>query len=341
MSKQLASAPRLNKIKALVLLGDPRLPDPIKRDGKFNPEDIETIVALKKTLSLLPDFDFTYLDNHAAFLSTLTTNKPDVVLNFCDEGFNNQGTKELHVPALLELLNIPYTGAGPACLATCYNKATVRLIAQSIDIPVPQEIYLAPGEIPASLACTFPVLVKPNFGDGSFGITRHSVVSDQEALRLQLATMKKQFPNTPLLIQEFLTGPEYTVGVIGNPGDFEVLPLIEIDFAKLEKELPKILSYESKWETDSPYWNNIAFKAAHISDAEANKLNDYATQLFERMECRDYARFDFRKDSQGNIKLLEVNPNPGLNWLTLADYADEVLLDKILTFACKRLGINQ
>ncbi|MBS0287106.1 MAG: ATP-grasp domain-containing protein [Proteobacteria bacterium] len=327
-----------NKIKATVLLGDPKLPDPVKKDGVFNPEDIETINALKKTLSLLENFEFTYLDNHQTFLETLSLQKPQLVLNFCDEGFNNQATKELHIPALLELLDIPYTGAGPTCLATCYNKATVRLIADSLQVPVPLEFYLSPND-PLPSSASFPVLIKPNFGDGSFGITQSSVVYHQAQFIEQLELMRKQFPHTPLLIQEYLEGPEYTVGLIGNPGNFEALPLIEIDFSKLNDNLPKILSYESKWVTDSPYWNNIIFKEAQLSDKNKEKLIAYAKQLFERMECRDYARFDFRANKNGEIKLLEVNPNPGLNWLTLADYADEILLDKILTFACKRLGL--
>lgn len=327
-----------HKIKAVVLLGDPKLPDPVKKDGIFNPEDIETVNALKKTLSLLKNFEFSYLDDHQSFLQTLSQEKPALVLNFCDEGFANQATKELHVPALLELLDIPYTGAGPSCLATCYNKATVRLIADSFQIPVPREFYLSAND-PLPTTLSFPLLIKPNFGDGSFGITQSSVVYDQAQFTKQVQIMRTQFAHTPLLIQEYLEGPEYTVGLIGNPGDFEVLPLIEIDFSKLNGNLPKILSYESKWVTDSPYWNNIVFKEAQISAQNKEKLIAYAKLLFERMECRDYARFDFRADKQGNIKLLEVNPNPGLNWLTLADYADEVLLDKILTFACKRLGL--
>ena len=82
------------------------------------------------------------------------------------------------------------------------------------------------------------------------------------------------------------------------------------------------------------------FKEAQVSAETREKLITYAKQLFERTECRDYARFDFRADNNGEIKLLEVNPNPGLNWLTLEDYADEVLLDKILAATCNRYNLN-
>ena len=158
-------------IQAIVLLGDPRLPDPVKKDGHFNPEDIESIHALKKTLTLLKCYDFSYLDNHQDFMKILMRDKPQLVLNFCDEGFNNQATKELHIPALLELLDIPYTGRSrPACLATCYNKSTtVRLLANSMHIPVPMEYYSAPSDVTIPSSLTFPLIIKPNFGDGSFG----------------------------------------------------------------------------------------------------------------------------------------------------------------------------
>ncbi len=208
-----------------------------------------------------------------------------------------------------------------------------------MHIPVPTEYYLAPKDTVIPNPESYPVLIKPNFGDGSFGITRHSVVQNKEEFDKQIQAMREQFPHTPLLIQEFLTGSEYSVGIIGNPGSFEVLPLIEIDFSALPEELPKILSYESKWLSDSPYWKKVVFKEATLPPAAKETLKTYATTLFERTECRDYARFDFRCDQNGNFKLLEVNPNPGLNWLTFEDYADEVLISKILNAAIRRYDL--
>ena len=89
---------------------------------------------------------------------------------------------------------------------------------------------------------------------------------------------------------------------------------MEVDYSHLPEDLPKILAYESKWLPDSAYWNQIKYKEADLPDDISRKLIDYSQALFERMDCRDYARFDFRADSQGNIKLLEVNPNPGWCW---------------------------
>ena len=122
-----------------VVLGDPRLPDPVKRDGRFNPEDAETVARLAAALAELSGYRFRYLANHATLFADLRTARPHFVLNLCDEGFNNDAFLELHVPALLEMLDIPYSGAGPACLGLCNNKALVRGIAEANDIPVPAD----------------------------------------------------------------------------------------------------------------------------------------------------------------------------------------------------------
>jgi D-alanine-D-alanine ligase len=101
-----------------VLLGDPRLPDNVKKGGVFNPEDLDTINRLKDALAEVVGYRFRYLDNHAVMVEDLTRNPPAFVFNLCDEGYNNDPFKELHVPALLEMLDIPYTGAGPGMSCT-------------------------------------------------------------------------------------------------------------------------------------------------------------------------------------------------------------------------------
>ncbi len=334
------------KTHVTVIMGDPRLPDSVKKDGKFNTEDFETINSLKQNLKLLEDFQFQYWDNHKTLFQQLLKSPPAFVFNLCDEGFNNQAMLELHVPALLEMLNIPYSGAGPACLALCYNKALVRSIAQSLDVPVPLETYYTPSDQAAHIPHTFPAIIKPNFGDSSIGITQYAVVKNAEELINYINYLNEDLPNVPLLIQEFLEGAEYSVGLVGNPGKFEVLPLLEVDYSALDSNLPHILSYESKWLPESPYWNHIKYKEAQLPDETARKLIDYSGLLFERLECRDYARFDFRADSQGNLKLLEVNPNPGWCWdgkfNLMAEFAGmhyKELLEQILKAAKDRVGL--
>ena len=298
-----------------VLMGDPALPDSVKLSGKFNPEDFETINRLKEALSELSDYQFTYFDNHASLISRLRSDLPRFVLNLCDEGFDNDAFKELHIPSLLELLGIPYSGAGPACLGLCYNKFVVRAMAASMDIPVPMETYFNPDDTSATLPSVFPAIVKPNFGDSSIGITQDAVVYSSDELVKYLTKIRETLPGRSVLIEEFLSGPEYSISIIGNPGlSYNILPPLEVDYSSLEPGLPHILGYESKWIPDSPYWTQISYHEANVNDDIRARLFDYSNLLFERCGCRDYARFDFRTDSNGEIKLLEVNPNPGWCW---------------------------
>src|SRR5690606_14961421 len=104
-----------------------------------------------------------------------------------------------------------------------------------------------------------PALIKPAQGDSSIGITQHAVVQTPSQAIAYLRELRETLPGRPLLIQEYLTGPEYSVCVIGNPGlGYNILPILEVDYSKLPADLPKILSYESKWQADSPYWTDIA-----------------------------------------------------------------------------------
>jgi D-alanine-D-alanine ligase len=124
---------------------------------------------------------------------------------------------------------------------------------------------------------------------------------------------------------EYLQGTEYGVGMVGNTTTgFHFFPIIEVDYAKiLARDLPPILGFESKWDPTSPYWTDIGYKAAQLPTSVVASLHARCAVLWERFQCRDYARFDFRCDRgkgdgldglAGEIKLLEVNPNPGWCW---------------------------
>ena len=320
----------------------------MKLGGQFNAEDMETVQRLKRALGELDGYTFEYLDNHEALLSQLRAEPPAFVLNLCDEGYRNDAFLELHVPAYLEMLGVPYSGAGPTCLGLCYDKAQVRAIAEGLGVPVPLETYAAATDQSATLPATFPALVKPGFGDSSVGITQEAIVHTTEDLVAYVEWLKRELPGRPVLVQEFLSGAEYSVGVVGNPGTgLQVLPILEVDYSGLDAGLPHLLGYESKWMPDSPYWNQIEYREADLADEVARTLQDHAVLLFERLGCRDYARFDFRADASGVIKLLEVNPNPGWCWdgklnymagFAGLRYAD--LLRLILEAALERVGLN-
>ena len=339
---------RKTPVSVTVIMGDPRLPDTVKKGGQFNPEDFDTINRLKEVLSSLDNYRFSYLDNHATLFNDLRSQQPDLIFNLCDEGFNNDAFLELHVPAMLETLGIPYTGAGPACLGMCYDKALVRSVAVALDVPVPLETYVKADDQSSTIPSVFPALLKPSFGDSSIGITQDAVVHTSEQMINYLAELKKLLPGRPVLVQEYLSGSEYSVSLIGNPGfELEAQPILEVDYSGLNPDLPKILGYESKWLPDSPYWSQIKYRQARLDSTTERNLIEHSTILFERLRCRDYARFDFRADAAGTIKLLEVNPNPGWCWdgkmNLMAEFAGMTyaeLLQFIIDAAYKRYYAN-
>lgn len=334
--------------RVCVLTGDPRLPDATKRGARYNNEDLETQRAMRAAFDSVAGFRFDFLDDHGVLIERFRTDPPDLVVNFCDTGFRNVATHELHVPALLELLNIPYTGAPPAAMAICYDKAIVRLVAQAHGVPVPGEVFLpAEGtdEVPTDV---LPALIKPNQADGSVGITKDAVVRSAAEARNYIAWLRRELPGRDILVQEYLPGPEYGVGIIGNPATgLTVLPALEVDFSGLPQGLAPILSYESKALPDSPYWTEITFRQASVAPETQDAMAAHARLLFGRLGLRDYARFDFRAAADGSVRLMEINPNPA--WANdgklafmagFAGMAYPEMLGRIVGAAAARVGLR-
>jgi len=309
--------PKQEVSSVVVILGDPTKRDPIKPTSVFDEDDFYTIDELKAALRGLNGHSFTFLSNHDTLISDLmrVKSKTDFVFNLCDEGYDNDPRRELHVPSLLEMLGIAYTGGGPQCLAFCYDKSLVRGIAKEMEIPVPMAFFVHPEDTAFELPFSFPVIVKPNFGDSSFGITQKSVAYNHEALLNTISDIRESFGyDKPIIVEEFLTGSDLSVGIIGNPPtSYSVLPITEEDYSELPEGLPRICGYEAKWDPDSPYWN-IKSVPANLPEEVEKSVVKWCLDLFERLECRDYARFDWRLDAAGNPRLLEVNPNPGWCW---------------------------
>jgi D-alanine-D-alanine ligase len=311
-----AKSPEVKNV--LVMLGDPTRPDIVKPSSIFDDDDFITIEKLKTALSSLPGNRFTYLNYHNTLYADLLKNKQkiDYVFNLCDEGYNNEARKELHIPALLEILGIPYSGSGPQSLAYCYDKSLIRGVAKEIGVPVARAFFVKSEDNVFDLQIDFPVIAKPNFADSSFGITQRSVANSIEDLNDAILKIRHDFGyESSILVEEFLTGKEISVGIIGNPPEsYITLPIIEEDYSQLPPDLPKICGYEAKWVPESPYFNLLRSIPADLPEDVEKSIIENCVKLFTRLECRDYCRFDFRLDSSGIPRLLEVNPNPGWCW---------------------------
>ncbi len=298
--------------KVVVLLGDPRLPDLTKREGKFHDEDFATREAMKAAFASRPGYAFRYFDDHATILAELSADPPQFVVNFCDTGFRNDPLRELNLPAYLEMLGVPYSGAPPAALVLAWDKSITRALAAMAGIAVPRECSIGPqDDVADALPEHYPAFVKPACGDGSVGITKEAIVHHRREAERRVRTLRAQLPGRAILVQEFLSGTEYGVGVIGNPGQgLTVLPPLEVDYSALDPSLPPLLGFESKALPQSPYWSDVRFREARLDARAGAAIEAAAKAMFERLGLRDYGRFDFRADAMGEIKFLECNPNP-------------------------------
>ena len=304
-----------------------------------------TFEAMKAAFQSLPEYHFTFLNDHSTLLDQLRKDLPDLVVNFCDTGYRNQPLYELNIPAYLELFDIPYTGAPPGAMDRCYDKAIVRLVAKDHGVPVPQEQFIEAEAGAGSLPDFYPAILKPNTADGSVGITKDAVVRSPKEAQQYMTWLRTTLPGRDILAQEYLMGQEYGIGVIGNvQTDLQILPVLEVDFSRLPPELDPILSYESKAFPDSPYWTEVKYYQANLSPEMLNKMKAWTRVLFKRFGLQDYARFDFRVGKDGEPKLLEVNPNPAWAYdgklALMAGFAGieyKAMLDLILKAAIERL----
>jgi D-alanine-D-alanine ligase len=236
---------------------------------------------------------------------------PDVVFNLCESVYGNT-CWEMNIPALLDLFRIPYTGSSPLTLGLCQDKGKVKDILLSQGIPTPRYKIFDRG-VNRKNGNIFPAIVKPLHEDGSLGISKESVVFDDEALRRQIQYVIERY-DQPALVEEFVDGRELNVGLLETNGKVKTLPISEIDYSEFPEEVPKICGYEAKWVTESPeYQKSKPICPAPLERAVKKRLEEIAVNVFKIFGCRDYARVDVRLDRNGKIYVLEVNPNPDIS----------------------------
>lgn len=329
-----------------VLLGDPRLPYSYNLSNEYEPQDHRAVEQLREALATLEGYRFRFLDDHTTLWQTLQAQAPDLVLNFCNAGYYNDPARQHHVAAMLDVLGLPYAGAGPESMVLCHNKFFVYALAAELGVPVPRQVLSRTNDPTACDRAPYPAFIKPNGGDGSSGIETNALVRDADAARHYLAELDASERGQEVLIQEYLPGPEYSIGVIGNTeGGYTVLPPLEIDFSALDRDMPPIMTYRSKVDPASPYWQRVAFTPARSATARA-QIERHAGILFEHLGCRDYARMDFRSDEQGQARIIDVNTHPmwgnGGMLPTMAGYAGQsyaAFLASIIQAAAGRLGV--
>jgi D-alanine-D-alanine ligase len=238
---------------------------------------------------------------------------PDVVFNLCESVYDNT-LMEMNIPALLDLMHIPYTGSPPLTLGLCQDKGKVKGILLSQGIHTPRyQVFHRPVRGPEEIRLSLPAIVKPVHEDGSLGISKESVVYGEGALERQIQYILEKY-RQPALVEEFIDGREMNVGLVELNGKLKALPISEIDYSEFPMGLPKICGYEAKWDPESiEYQRSKPVCPAPVEPALKRTLESVAMEVFRLFECRDYARVDLRVDGEGRAYVIEVNPNPDIS----------------------------
>lgn len=288
-----------------------------------SPHTIEAIAHVLRSLG----HTVVLLGDGREFLQKVLAEKPDFVFNFA-EGHGISRSREARVPAVLEMLGIPYTGSDPFTMAVTLDKDCAKKLVSLAGVAVPRSIALdkdAPGDRIALDSLTFPVVVKPAWEGSSKGIRNkclaHNAAEIAEAVRM----LRSAHPQT-ILIEEYIAGEEVTVGLIGNESP-RILGMMQIALKTPTPEF--IYSLEIKRE----YRKLIHYQSPPALPREALlALEGAAKTAFRVLGCRDVARIDFRV-RQGVPYFLEVNPLPGLN----PDDSDLVILAGLVGWSYERL----
>jgi len=233
----------------------------------------------------------------------------EMAFNVC-ERFRGNSFFEPHVASMLELLGIPYTGSGPLALALCMNKARVKeiLMQNGIQTPKFQIFYSRNKKINEDLK--FPMIIKPICMDNSIGITNESIVENEDDLRKRIGYILRVY-DQPALVEEFVGGREFAVGVLGNKNPF-ALPISEFVFSEATEN--PIYSYNAKWNKESDeFKNTVEVCPAQIPKYMEAKLKKVAFDVYKLLEVKDYGRIDIRLDKDNVPYVLEMNPNPGIS----------------------------
>lgn len=236
--------------------------------------------------------------------------EPDLIFNLC-EGYRGNAKHEMHITGLWELMGIPYTGNSPIAMGLAQDKVLAKRLFQANQIPTPAfQVY---EKTPDSTDLNYPLIAKPSREDASLGITHHdSIINDLEELKTKVDKLLNKY-HQPILVEEFIQGREFNVSILGNQPP-KVLPISEISFAELDKDTPHITSYEAKWLPEHPlYQKTPAVCPATLEQTLKSRLDAVALQVYKVMEARDYGRVDTRVDAEGNIFVLEFNPNPDIS----------------------------
>jgi D-alanine-D-alanine ligase len=297
--------------------------------GLEQPEDaleeydsLETVDALKAAIEA-KGHEVVKLGGGREFLKHVLSEKVNFVFNI-SEGLGSYRSREAQVPSVLEMLDIPYSGADPQCLTVCLDKHLTKKLVSWEGVPTPKWSVIDRDNVKSVnwAALPSPAFVKPVWEGSSKGIRLNSLVRDPEQMQTIVTQLLKQYCQ-PVLVEEFISGEEVTVGVVGNSppkmvGIMRVVPH--------QKNAEFVYSLEVKRD----YLNLVDYECpAKLNKTILKDIGKYALKAFQILECRDFSRMDFRISADGTPYFLEINPLAGLNPRS----SDLIIMAKLLGLA--------
>ena len=308
-----------------------RYPDP-KDPSTYTEADYDDPQAIEEMVSHLKHVGYNVLQIEAdekAYLS-LYSHRYEIYLALNYSLGIHGKDRYAHIPAMCEMLGIPYTGASPLTQALVMNKAKAKQLCKAYGIPtLPYQLFSSPDDKRES-RLSYPLIVKPVGQGSSAGITNDSVVRSDAELKKQVTLILKTF-HEPALVEPFLTGREFSIAMLGNPPKF--LPIIESNHAHLPKGYQPLDSLEVKWYVEEEKDSDHLLCPAKIDTRLRGKLENMGRQIWEALDIKDLSRIDIRCDEEENPFFLEINSPPGLT-------PPEVSKSSYFPFAARVAGMD-
>ena len=295
---------------------------PIDLLEEFDSE--ETIDAIREVLES-EGHEVIKLGGDRGLIDRVRQGPIDIVFNIA-EGLEGRN-REAHIPALLEFLSIPYTGSDPLTLSLTLDKAMAKRVVMSQNIPTPRFKKIERMNDLDGLDLHYPLFIKLCYEGSSKGVRLDSKILDPRSLGEKTRNLLETY-GSPVLVEEFVKGPEFTVGVLGNDDPF-VLGVMQIEIKGNPPE-ESIYSLEIKreWEEKVRY-----HCPPSIDQNLLKKIEEVALRSYRALECRDVSRVDIRVGEDRTPYFLEINPLPGLSPV----YGDLVIMARSMGWDYARL----
>lgn len=317
--------------KRIVILFDMAISPPEDHDYSKFQKDVsweaeQGIFKAIKELGHEPIF-LGVFDDADRLVKDLARIKPDLVFNQCC-AFKGRRDYEPQIAGVLELLEIPFTGTPSLGLSLCQDKNLCKKILSHHHIRVPKwTLSKKENPIRGLKNFAFPAFVKPSREEGSEGISLDSFVESEKDALERVHFLHERY-KSDVIIEEFVPGREFYVSVIGAKR-LQVLPIRELTFREYPEDTPRFATYKAKWDPEyRKRWGIRNEFAKGLSETEQNEAERIVKKAFEVLEIGAFARFDLRLSQDGQLVMLEANPNPSLSpWDDFAQSCQKAGMD--------------